>query len=152
MQQAATHFAALELTGAQKTIAEGALRKIAARLTFLLNVGLDYEPSREVTAPSEPLQLGLHELRQQAVAALLEPLKEAGEVPAHEHRGVAVVGLSRDVDARPRARGHDARLCIRTTARLRSPRLRDCCRIRAARRGALTREVERLGVTVADIP
>ncbi|PCC66713.1 Excinuclease ABC subunit A [Nannocystis exedens] len=40
--QASKHFAALTLTGQQKTIAEGALREIAARLTFLLNVGLDY--------------------------------------------------------------------------------------------------------------
>jgi excinuclease ABC subunit A len=42
VQQAATHFGALALTGAQKTIAEGALREIACRLSFLLNVGLDY--------------------------------------------------------------------------------------------------------------
>ena len=39
---AADHFNALGLTGAQKTIGEGALREIGSRLTFLLNVGLDY--------------------------------------------------------------------------------------------------------------
>jgi excinuclease ABC subunit A len=39
---AADHFAALGLTGAQRTIAEGALREITCRLQFLLNVGLDY--------------------------------------------------------------------------------------------------------------
>ncbi|MBL9102313.1 MAG: excinuclease ABC subunit UvrA [Myxococcales bacterium] len=38
----ADHFAAIGLTGAQKTIAEGALREITCRLQFLLNVGLDY--------------------------------------------------------------------------------------------------------------
>ncbi|MBZ5713139.1 excinuclease ABC subunit UvrA [Nannocystis pusilla] len=42
VQQASKHFASLTLTRAQQTIAEGALREIAARLTFLLNVGLDY--------------------------------------------------------------------------------------------------------------
>ncbi len=36
------HFAGIALTGAQKTIAEGALREIGNRLQFLLNVGLDY--------------------------------------------------------------------------------------------------------------
>ena len=38
----ADHFAGLGLTGAQQTIAEGALREITCRLQFLLNVGLDY--------------------------------------------------------------------------------------------------------------
>jgi excinuclease ABC subunit A len=42
VQQAAQHFASLALTGQQKTIAEGALREISSRLSFLLNVGLDY--------------------------------------------------------------------------------------------------------------
>ncbi|HEY8375654.1 MAG TPA: excinuclease ABC subunit UvrA, partial [Nannocystis sp.] len=42
VRQAAAHFAALPLTGAQRTIAEGALREIGCRLNFLLNVGLDY--------------------------------------------------------------------------------------------------------------
>jgi hypothetical protein len=45
------------------------------------------------------------------MAALLEAREEVGEVPAHQHRGIAVVGLPWDVDARPRARGHGARLC-----------------------------------------
>src|SRR5690606_10731150 len=35
-------FDRLELSGAQKIIAEGALREIVGRLGFLLNVGLDY--------------------------------------------------------------------------------------------------------------
>jgi excinuclease ABC subunit A len=39
---AADHFGDLGLQGARKTIAEGALREISSRLTFLLNVGLDY--------------------------------------------------------------------------------------------------------------
>ena len=42
VQKAAQHFAALPLTGQQRTIAEGALREISSRLSFLLNVGLDY--------------------------------------------------------------------------------------------------------------
>lgn len=39
---AAEHFRTIELKGNQKTIAEGVLREIRARLSFLLNVGLDY--------------------------------------------------------------------------------------------------------------
>ena len=42
VRQAADHFARLGLVGAQQTIAEGALREIGSRLSFLLNVGLDY--------------------------------------------------------------------------------------------------------------
>jgi len=40
--EAAAHYASLPLEGAQRTIAAGALREIEARLSFLLNVGLDY--------------------------------------------------------------------------------------------------------------
>jgi excinuclease ABC subunit A len=36
------HMSGLELQGSAKTIAEGVLREITARLSFLLNVGLDY--------------------------------------------------------------------------------------------------------------
>jgi excinuclease ABC subunit A len=42
VQQAAKHFASTGLSGAKLTIAEGALREIGCRLSFLLNVGLDY--------------------------------------------------------------------------------------------------------------
>jgi len=42
VRAAADHFSALGLTGARATIGEGALREISSRLTFLLNVGLDY--------------------------------------------------------------------------------------------------------------
>ena len=42
VREAATHMAGLGLKGAQATIAQGALREIEARLSFLLNVGLDY--------------------------------------------------------------------------------------------------------------
>jgi excinuclease ABC subunit A len=42
VREAQDWFAALELAGAQKIIAEGALREIVGRLGFLLNVGLDY--------------------------------------------------------------------------------------------------------------
>ncbi len=42
VRQASDHFGALGLLGAKATIGEGALREIASRLTFLLNVGLDY--------------------------------------------------------------------------------------------------------------
>ncbi|MCA9705850.1 MAG: excinuclease ABC subunit UvrA, partial [Myxococcales bacterium] len=36
------HFDGLDLPGSHKTIAEGVLREIVSRLSFLLNVGLDY--------------------------------------------------------------------------------------------------------------
>ena len=42
VRDAADHVGALGLTGARATIGEGALREISSRLTFLLNVGLDY--------------------------------------------------------------------------------------------------------------
>ena len=42
VRDAADHFNKLGLTGARATIGEGALREISSRLTFLLNVGLDY--------------------------------------------------------------------------------------------------------------
>jgi excinuclease ABC subunit A len=42
VRDAADHFDKLGLTGARATIGEGALREISSRLTFLLNVGLDY--------------------------------------------------------------------------------------------------------------
>ena len=81
-----------------------------------------HEALLEVAAPAEALELGLHELRQRTLPALLEAREEAREVPTHEHRRVAVVGLARDVGARPCACGHDARPCIRATTRpLRKP-------------------------------
>ncbi len=42
VRDAANHFNNLGLLGARATIGEGALREISSRLTFLLNVGLDY--------------------------------------------------------------------------------------------------------------
>src|SRR5262249_6637090 len=42
IRAAMDHVNALELSSAQRTIAEGVLREITARLSFLLNVGLDY--------------------------------------------------------------------------------------------------------------
>ena len=42
VQAASDHVHALDLPGAQKIIAAGVLREITARLSFLLNVGLDY--------------------------------------------------------------------------------------------------------------
>jgi len=47
-------------------------------------------------------------------------------VPTHQHRRVALAGLTRYVAERPRARGHLARLCIRSAARRRSPSCRNC--------------------------
>jgi len=44
-------------------------------------------------APGEALELGPHELRQRTLTALLEAREEPREVPAHEYRCVAVVGL-----------------------------------------------------------
>ena len=41
-------------------------------------------------------------------------------MPTHQHRRVALVGLTRHVADRPRAPGHLARLCIRPAARRRS--------------------------------
>jgi excinuclease ABC subunit A len=42
VRAASDHMTRLDLPGSAKTIAEGVLREIVARLSFLLNVGLDY--------------------------------------------------------------------------------------------------------------
>jgi excinuclease ABC subunit A len=42
VRDCATWFSGLSLGGAERAIAEGALREIQSRLSFLLNVGLDY--------------------------------------------------------------------------------------------------------------
>ena len=42
VRHASTYFGGLDLPGNQRTIAVGVLREIEARLSFLLNVGLDY--------------------------------------------------------------------------------------------------------------
>ena len=42
VREASDHFDALKLSGSRKTIAEGVLREIVSRLSFLLDVGLDY--------------------------------------------------------------------------------------------------------------
>jgi hypothetical protein len=81
-------------------------------------------------AAREALQLPLHERRQRPRPLLAAPQK-LRQVPTHQHRRVALVGLTRHVADRPRAPGHLARLCIRPAARRRSPSRRNCY----ARRG-----------------
>jgi excinuclease ABC subunit A len=49
---AAGHFAALELGGARAKIATEVLKEVRARLSFLLDVGLEYSPSTAAPPPS----------------------------------------------------------------------------------------------------
>jgi hypothetical protein len=67
-------------------VCEGRAQELAAEPLELLAVAA-VDGRRGVQVHAE----GRH--RRRAVAALLEALKEAGEVPAHELRRVAVVGL-----------------------------------------------------------
>lgn len=81
--------------------------------------GLDNSPQHVVW-----LRLLLHLLHLLDFLALAEVT--VGQVTAHEHRCVAVVGLPRDIGARPCACGHDARPCIRAATRERSGSRPDC--------------------------
>ena len=80
----------------------------------------------ELQARENLLRLSLVVLRRQLGAA--ERRLHAGQPPqvaTHQHRRVALVGLTRHVAERPRAPGHLARLCIHAAARRRSPSRRN---------------------------
>ncbi|HET6582945.1 MAG TPA: excinuclease ABC subunit UvrA, partial [Nannocystaceae bacterium] len=129
--QASKHFASLALTGAQRTIAEGALREIAARLTFLLNVGLDYltldrsgptlsggeaqrirlasqlgsELSGVMYVLDEP-SIGLHQRDNQRLIATLQRLRDLGNtVLVVEHDEETIRAADHVIDFGPGA-GH----------------------------------------------
>jgi len=121
----------LELTGAQKIIAEGALREIVGRLGFLLNVGLDYltldrsgptlsggeaqrirlasqlgsELSGVMYVLDEP-SIGLHQRDNQRLIATLQRLRDLGNtVVVVEHDEDTVRAADFVVDFGPGA-GH----------------------------------------------
>ena len=124
-------FAELSLTGAQKIIAEGALREIVGRLGFLLNVGLDYltldrsgptlsggEAQRTRLASQlgselsgimyildEP-SIGLHQRDNQLLIATLQRLRDLGNtVLVVEHDEDTILAADHVVDFGPGA-GH----------------------------------------------
>ena len=124
-------FAELELTGAQKIIAEGALREIVGRLGFLLNVGLDYltlnrsattlsggeaqrirlasqlgsELSGVMYVLDEP-SIGLHQRDNQRLIATLQRLRDLGNsVVVVEHDEDTIRAADHVVDFGPGA-GH----------------------------------------------
>ncbi|HLT35645.1 MAG TPA: excinuclease ABC subunit UvrA, partial [Enhygromyxa sp.] len=124
-------FDALELTGAQKIIAEGALREIVGRLGFLLNVGLDYltldrsgptlsggeaqrirlasqlgsELSGVMYVLDEP-SIGLHQRDNQRLIATLQRLRDLGNtVLVVEHDEDTIRAADHVVDFGPGA-GH----------------------------------------------
>ncbi|NVB41560.1 excinuclease ABC subunit UvrA [Pseudenhygromyxa sp. WMMC2535] len=123
--------AELELTGAQKIIAEGALREIVGRLGFLLNVGLDYltldrsgptlsggeaqrirlasqlgsELSGVMYVLDEP-SIGLHQRDNQRLIATLQRLRDLGNtVLVVEHDEDTIRAADHVVDFGPGA-GH----------------------------------------------
>ena len=82
------------------------------------------KPSSKSPQPAKPSSSPPHERRQRP-RPLLAASQKLREVPTHQHRRVALVGLTRHVAERPRARRHLARLCIRSAARRRSPSRRN---------------------------
>ena len=128
---AATHFGDMELPGNKKTIAEGVLREISARLTFLLNVGLDYltldragptlsggeaqrirlasqlgsELSGVMYVLDEP-SIGLHQRDNQRLVATLQRLRDLGNtVLVVEHDEETIEASDHVIDFGPGA-GH----------------------------------------------
>jgi excinuclease ABC subunit A len=124
-------FSDLVLTGAQKIIAEGALREIVGRLGFLLNVGLDYltlnrsattlsggeaqrirlasqlgsELSGVMYVLDEP-SIGLHQRDNQRLIATLQRLRDLGNsVVVVEHDEDTILAADHVVDFGPGA-GH----------------------------------------------
>jgi excinuclease ABC subunit A len=124
-------FTELELTGAQKIIAEGALREIVGRLGFLLNVGLDYltldrsgptlsggeaqrirlasqlgsELSGVMYVLDEP-SIGLHQRDNQRLIKTLQRLRDLGNsVVVVEHDEDTILAADHVVDFGPGA-GH----------------------------------------------
>ena len=124
-------FTRLELSGAQKMIAEGALREIVGRLGFLLNVGLDYltldrsgptlsggeaqrirlasqlgsELSGVMYVLDEP-SIGLHQRDNQRLIATLQRLRDLGNtVLVVEHDEDTIRAADHVVDFGPGA-GH----------------------------------------------
>jgi excinuclease ABC subunit A len=131
VKHAATYFGALDLPGNQRTIAAGVLREIDARLSFLLNVGLDYLTlSRAVPSLSggeaqrirlasqlgselsgvmyvldEP-SIGLHQRDNQRLIATLRRLRDLGNsVVVVEHDEETIRAADHVVDFGPGA-GH----------------------------------------------
>ena len=131
VRRAAAYFGGLDLPGNQRTIAVGVLREIDARLSFLLNVGLDYLTlSRAVPSLSggeaqrirlasqlgselsgvmyvldEP-SIGLHQRDNQRLIATLRRLRDLGNsVVVVEHDEETIRAADHVVDFGPGA-GH----------------------------------------------
>jgi excinuclease ABC subunit A len=131
VRAAAKHFAEIGLDGNKKTIAEGVLREIAARLSFLLNVGLDYltldragpslsggeaqrirlasqlgsELSGVMYVLDEP-SIGLHQRDNQRLIATLQRLRDLGNtVIVVEHDEETIRAADYVIDFGPGA-GH----------------------------------------------
>ncbi len=128
---ASTHFGEMELPGNKKTIAEGVLREISNRLSFLLNVGLEYltldragptlsggeaqrirlasqlgsELSGVMYVLDEP-SIGLHQRDNQRLVATLQRLRDLGNsVIVVEHDEETIEASDHVIDFGPGA-GH----------------------------------------------
>ncbi|MEM6294698.1 MAG: excinuclease ABC subunit UvrA [Myxococcota bacterium] len=131
VRAAAMHFDEMELPGNKRTIAEGVLREINARLSFLLNVGLDYltldragptlsggeaqrirlasqlgsELSGVMYVLDEP-SIGLHQRDNQRLVATLQRLRDLGNtVLVVEHDEETIEASDHVIDFGPGA-GH----------------------------------------------
>lgn len=131
VRAASLHFGEMELPGNKKTIAEGVLREISNRLSFLLNVGLDYltldrsgptlsggeaqrirlasqlgsELSGVMYVLDEP-SIGLHQRDNQRLVATLQRLRDLGNtVLVVEHDEETIEASDHVIDFGPGA-GH----------------------------------------------
>ena len=77
-------------------------RKRHAQLITAREARRPHEALPEVVADAEAREFVLHE-RRQPVTLLIEAREQARQVAPNKHDRVTVVGLARDVDARPRA-------------------------------------------------
>jgi excinuclease ABC subunit A len=141
VRDAHAHFAALELTGARKTIAEGVLREIVGRLSFLLDVGLEYltldrsgptlsggeaqrirlasqlgsELSGVMYVLDEP-SIGLHQRDNQRLIKTLSRLRDLGNtVLVVEHDEETIRAADHVVDFGPGAGEHGGRVTFSGT-------------------------------------
>jgi excinuclease ABC subunit A len=139
--KAGSHFSKLTLTGARKTIAEGVLREIVSRLSFLLDVGLEYltldrsgptlsggeaqrirlasqlgsELSGVMYVLDEP-SIGLHQRDNQRLIKTLSRLRDLGNsVLVVEHDEETIRSADWVVDFGPGAGEHGGKLVFNGT-------------------------------------
>ncbi|MCC7487545.1 MAG: excinuclease ABC subunit UvrA [Burkholderiales bacterium] len=143
LAQATHYFESLELTGARQAIAERIVREIAARLSFLMNVGLDYlslDRSADTLSGGESQRIrlasqigsgltgvmyvldepsiGLHQRDNARLIATLKRLRDTGNtVIVVEHDAEAIASADYVVDMGLGAGEHGGRVVAQGTPR-----------------------------------